>query len=273
MKINEIDNESCLDGLPKLKSECVDLCVTSPPYDDLRSYNDSALWSLDIFKEIAIELYRVLKPGAILVWVVGDAVYKGSETGTSFKHALYFMDLGFKLHDTMIYQKNSSSFPAKHNGNRYSQIFEYMFVFSKNRKPKTANLIIDKPNNWAGWTPWGNAPYRAKDGSFVARTQIKPVPKFSPRNNIWKYNTGKNFTTKDTYAFGHPAMFPELLAKDHILSWSNEGDLVLDPFIGSGTTAAMCVETDRNYIGFEIDSTYYNICKQRILDHTINRLF
>ena len=268
METNTIYNQSCITGMQEMDESVVDLCVTSPPYDDLRTYNDSSKWDFEVFKEVASGLYRVMKVGGVIVWVVGDAVIKGGETGSSFRQALYFMDLGFKLHDTMIYEKNGCAFPARRDGNRYSQIFEYMFVLSKDTKPKTANLICDKPNKWAGWQPWGKSggTMRAKDGTLIERQQ-KPTPDFSPRNNIWKYNTGKGYTTKDAFAFEHPAMYPELLAKEHILSWSNEGDLVLDTFMGAGTTAVMSKETGRDFIGFEIDETYYNLSQRRLSEH------
>ena len=268
METNTIYNQSCITGMQEMDENMVDMCVTSPPYDDLRTYNDSSKWDFEVFKEVASGLYRVMKVGGVVVWVVGDAVIKGGETGSSFRQALYFMDLGFKLHDTMIYEKNGCAFPARRDGNRYSQIFEYMFVLSKDTKPKTANLICDKPNKWAGWQPWGKSggTMRAKDGTLIERQQ-KPTPDFSPRNNIWKYNTGKGYTTKDSFAFEHPAMYPELLAKEHILTWSNEGDLVLDTFMGAGTTAVMSRETGRDFIGFEIDETYYNLSQRRLSEH------
>ncbi len=269
MKINTIYNESCITGMQKMEENVVDLCVTSPPYDDLRTYNDSSKWDFNVFKDVADNLYRVMKVGGVVVWVVGDAVIKGSETGSSFRQVIYFMDLGFKLHDTMIYEKNGTSFPARRDGNRYSQLFEYMFVLSKGAKPKTANLICDKPNKWAGWTPWGKSggTMRTKDGKLVERQQ-KPTPDFSPRNNIWRYNTGKGYTTKDSFAFEHPAMFPELLVRDHIISWSNQDDLVIDPFMGAGTTAVVSKELNRNFIGFEIDEKYHSISQRRLKEHT-----
>jgi len=264
--MNKIIQTDCISGMKTMGTESVDLCVTSPPYDNLRSYNDSSAWNFDTFKDVAEELYRVMKVGGVVVWVIGDACVKGSETGSSFKQVLHFMQLGFLLHDTMIYEKNGSPFPARRNGNRYSQIFEYMFILSKSKKPKTANLLCDKPNRWAGYTHFGKGSIRQKDGTLKER-QIKPIPEYSPRNNIWKYNTGKNYSTKDAVAFEHPAIFPEGLAKDHILTWSEENDLVLDPFMGSGTTAVACMETNRKYIGFEIDSTYYDVCQRRIEQH------
>ena len=256
---NDIIEGDCVSCMSKMDSDTIDLTVTSPPYDQLRDYKG---YSFD-FENTAKQLYRITKPGGVVVWVVGDSVINGSESGTSFKQALYFKEIGFNLHDTMIYQKASSSLP---DPTRYYQSFEYMFVFSKKTKPKTAHLLCDKPNRWAGYTHFGKGTIRTKDGQLKDR-QIKPIPEFSPRNNIWKYNTGKGYSTKDDVAFEHPAIFPEKLARDHILSWSNEGDLVLDPFMGSGTTAVCCLETKRKFIGFEIDETYHNICTRRLEQH------
>lgn len=239
-----------------------DLCVTSPPYDNLRNYNGT-LNTLFPFESVAEQIYRTMKRGGVLVWVVGDAVINKSETGNSFRQALYFMNLGFRLHDTMIYEKNGSSFPARRDGNRYSQIFEYMFVFSKDAPPKTAHLICDKENRWAGTTSFGKASYRNKDGELIQR-EIKPVPEFSPRNNIWKYNTGFGYSAEEKFAFEHPAIFPEKLAEDHILSWSEVGDLVLDPFCGSGTTCKIAKRNNRNFIGIDAVEEYVELAKKRI---------
>ena len=256
----DIYNEDCRDTMLRMKEEGIktDLVITSPPYDSLRNYNNSSTWDFNIFKEIAKLLYDITAEGGVLVWVVGDATINGSETGTSFKQALYFMECGFKLHDTMVFEKNSSSFPAKHNGNRYTQIFEYMFVFSKG-KPKTAHLICDKPNKYAGWTNWGNNTNYNKDGELIPTNNIKPVPEFSPRNNIWKYTVGFNINEGK-----HPAVFPYQLAEDHILTWSNEGDLIFDPFTGSGTTASAALCNNRKFIGSEIDKTYFDFIPNNI---------
>lgn len=256
----DIYNEDCRDTMLRMKEEGIktDLVITSPPYDSLRNYNNSSTWDFNIFKEIAKLLYDITAEGGVLVWVVGDATINGSETGTSFKQALYFMECGFKLHDTMVFEKNSSSFPAKHNGNRYTQIFEYMFVFSKG-KPKTAHLICDKPNKYAGWTNWGNNTNYNKDGELIPTNNIKPVPEFSPRNNIWKYTVGFNINEGK-----HPAVFPYQLVEDHILTWSNVGDLVFDPFTGSGTTASAALCNNRKFIGSEIDETYFSFIPNNI---------
>ena len=243
-----------------LPDECVDITITSPPYDDLRTYEDKMDFDFDKFMKIAEELYRITKEGGVVVWVVGDAVVNGSETGTSFKQALYFKEVGFRLHDTMIYQKNNFSNPSNI---RYHQIFEYMFVFSKG-KPKTFNPIKDKKNKYAGQTSWGKNTVRQRDGTLVERPR-KIIAEYGMRNNIWKYNVGKGFTTKDDIAYLHPAVFPEKLVEDHIKSWTNPGDLVFDPMAGSGTTLKMAILNGRDYLGFEINESYVNdIIKPRL---------
>jgi site-specific DNA-methyltransferase (adenine-specific) len=226
--------------MKQMSDGIVNLVLTSPPYDNLRSYDG---YEFD-FEAIASELYRVLAQDGILVWIVGDATIDGSETGTSFRQALFFKELGLKLHDTMIYEKNSPAYPAQRNGNRYTQIFEFMFVFAKGSVPK--QLICDKPNKWAGH----------KDFSGKLKN---PVPEFSPRNNIWKYVTSFN-------GVKHPAPFPEQLAMDHILSWSKENDIVYDPFMGSGTTAKMALLAGRQFIGSEISGAYVELANKRLED-------
>lgn len=235
---NKLFVEDCLDTMRRMPDEHVDMVLTSPPYDDLREYNG---YSFDVDKVIS-ELSRVITNNGVIVWVVGDSTIRGSESGSSFYQALQFLDSGLRLHDTMIYEKNSSTFPARRNGNRYTQIFEYMFVFSKG-SPK-ASLLCDKPNKWAGFKDYGG---KLKN----------PVPDFSPRTNIWKYSTSMNST-------GHPAPFPLQLAVDHILSWSQEGDLVYDPFMGSGTTAVAAVENNRRWVGSEISYEYALLINKRL---------
>ena len=236
--LNTIFNENCLETMARMPDGFINLTVTSPPYDDLREYEG---FDFD-FEAIAQELFRVTHDDGMLVWVVGDAVVNGGETGSSFRQALRFMDLGFKLHDTMIYEKNSSTFPAKRNGNRYTQIFEYMFVFAKGKVD--SRLISDKKNKWAG--------HKDYSGKLT-----NPVPDFSPRTNIWRYVTSTN-------GVKHPAPFPELLAQDHILSWSSPGDVVFDPFMGSGTTAKMAKLNDRSFVGSEISANYCALASNRL---------
>lgn len=254
--IDQIINTDCLLGLRKLPSESVDLTITSPPYDDLREYNGNIeQWSFNKFQEIAKELFRVTVSGGVIVWIVNDMTVNGSETGTSFRQALYFKEIGFCLHDTMIWNKIS---PFQHK-NRYIPSFEYMFVFSRGA-PKTANLIRDRKNKWGGTSIHGTE--RQRNGKTKPLSDVqksKTVKDFGARYNIWDIPPVKNNKT------GHPATFPQQLVRDHIISWSNIGDTVLDPFMGSGTTALAAIETGRHYIGFEIDTAYYDICQERVI--------
>ncbi len=255
LELNKVYQGDCLEVMKEIDDDSIDLTVTSPPYDNLRTYNNSLIWGESIWKSAIKELYRVTKRGGIVVWVVGDAVINGSETGTSFKQALYFKEIGFNLHDTMIYEKHNFSNPSN---NRYHQIFEYMFIFSKG-KPKTFNPIKDKKNVYGGKIGcYGKNTIRQKDGSFKER-DIKINSEFGMRLNIWRINTEMKPL--------HPAQFPYQLAHDHIISWSNEGDIVLDPFAGSGTTGIACLNTNRNYILIEKEQEYVNIIKERIKKH------
>ena len=251
----------CLELMKDIPDECVDLTVTSPPYDNLRSYNgNNEAWSETVWKAVIKELYRVTAEGGVVVWVVSDSTVNGSETGTSFKQALHFKDVGFNIHDTMIYAKNN---PVPLTHNRYEQQFEYMFVLSKG-KPKVFNGIRE-PSMYAGQKR--NREYKAREYSsegIRSRDEWTTVKDTRLRRNIWNYSVGNGHGTTDRIAYKHPAIFPEQLANDHIISWSNEGDIVLDPFMGSGTTGVACVNTNRNFIGMELDETYFNIAKERI---------
>lgn len=257
--INKIYNENCLDTMARIINPIIDLTITSPPYDNLRDYKG---YSFD-FEPIAKELFRVTKPGGVVVWVVGDAVINGSETGTSFRQALFFKEIGFNIHDTMIYKKNTASMPSGKNSNRYTQIFEYMFIFSKG-KPKTANLFFDKPNVWAGCQTWGTATKRQVDGTNKdSGLGDKKINEFGARENIWEYVCSGGFGQTDPLAYDHPATFPEKLVEDHILTWSNKEDLVYDPFLGSGTTVLISIKNKRQYLGSEISEKYYELIQKR----------
>jgi len=252
-ELNKIYNTDCIEGMKLLDDECIDLTVTSPPYDNLRTYNGFT-WD---FESVAKELYRVTKDGGVVVWVVGDKTNKGSETGTSFKQALYAKEIGFNLHDTMIYAKNAvGACGSKYS---YQQSFEYMFIFTKN-KIKTFNPIKDLISKNAG-KKVTYAKTKSNSNGYLLETCEKIAPKSSKRQNVWWYDIG--FGSGDDRT-KHPAQFPEALAQDHILSWSNEGDTVLDPFMGSGTTAKMAIENKRNFIGFEISKEYCDIGNERI---------
>lgn len=251
----DLRHGDCLDLMKDIYSGSIDLVVTSPPYDNLRTYNDSLEWNESIWQAVIVQLKRIIKKGGVVVWIVNDATINGSETGTSFKQALYFKKIGFNLHDTMIWQKSTAPFQHK---NRYVSCFEYMFVFSK-EKPNTSNLIRDRKNKHGGIQVRGTE--RQPNGKTKKRTEIqksKVVKEFGSRFNIWSINEVKSNTTN------HPAVFPIELAQDHIKTWSNENDIVLDPFMGSGTTGVACKNLNRNFIGIEKDDKYFEIAKNRI---------
>lgn len=243
----------------------VDLVVTSPPYDNLRTYNGNAeQWCFEKFQAIARELYRVTKDGGVVVWIMADASVKGSETGSSFRQALFFKECGFNLHDTMIWRKPTFTDTGSLKV-RYGGCFEYMFVFVKG-KIKTFNPIKDRKNKCTGKKIHGNI--RQADGTMKKKSSIgKITGEMSQRFNVWDINPCMSNKERS----GHPAQFPVILAKDHIISWSNEGDVVLDPFMGSGTTGVACVKTGRQFIGMEIDKGYFEIAEKRVaeaINHT-----
>lgn len=252
MKTNKIYNENCLDTMARMPAGFIDLTVTSPPYDNLRDYKG---YSFD-FEPIAQELFRVTKKGGVVVWIVNDATVKGSETGTSFKQALYFKEVGFRLYDTMIWNKGSNG--SVGSMKRYACVSEYMFVLSK-EDIKTANIIKDKPNNRAGEIQ--NSSIRQKNGEMIKTSGYgkREIAKFGRRHNIWAIHPEKSQSKRF-----HPAQFSEQLASDHIISWSNPGDLVFDPFSGSGTTAKVALLNGRDYIGSEIAEEYCQIAEERI---------
>lgn len=237
----------CVEGMKKMAPDSVDLTVTSPPYDDLRKYNG---FSFD-FEAVAGQLYRVTKPGGVVVWVVSDGTKNGSESGTSFRQALYFKEIGFNLYDTMIWLKPSPACPTE---GRYYDVFEYMFVFSKGR-PKTLNLLADRKNKSAGSKSRKETRSCREDRQYKEGTRT--VAEYSRRFNVWEISRGRNMTK-------HPAVFPLQLAKDHVLTWSNIGDTVLDPFSGSGTTGVAATTLDRRFVGFEISEEYCKIANERI---------
>ena len=255
----------CLEMMRDIPSGSVDMVVTSPPYDELRSYNGMPAFTFDTFRPIADELARVIKPGGVIVWNVGDATVDGSETGSSFRQALYFKDVcGLRLHDTMIWNKGGFSAVGA-LATRYAPVFEYMFVLSKGA-PVTFNPLKDKPNKWAGSKQHGTV--RQVDGSVIAVNGLKTgktIADFGQRYNVWEIPPEKN-----SKAYGHPAMFPVAIPHDHILSWSNPGDMVLDPFGGSGTTAIAAEQAYRRWICIERDPDYFTQAVARCLDHAVS---
>lgn len=247
-------NNDCVEQLKQLESECIDLTITSPPYDNLRTYNLDKL-SVD-YKQLAEQLYRTTKRGGVIAWVVQDQTINGSKTLSSFRQAIIFQEAGFKVHDVMIWRKDTSSFPRK---KAYANVFEYIFIFSKGR-PATFNPIKDRKNKYAGTKIHGT--YRDKDGASIKRNDKwcdKVVSEYGARFNVWDVPTEKNNKT------GHPAVFPLKLVNDLITTYSNENDTVLDPFMGSGTTGLSCLELGREFIGIELNEEFFKNTKKRLL--------
>lgn len=272
LELNKIYCMDNVEGMKQIGDECIDLTITSHPYSDLRNYKKYD-WN---FESVANELFRITKDGGILVWVVGDKTSRGTEELTPFRQAIYFQDVvGFNTWDTMIYQKEFCPFPANV---RYNQQFEFMFVFSKG-KAKTFNPLKESKSQkevdkiLKGQINVGSKSYRNKEGKtaradsddrMLKRLEKSVTCTEKTMGNVWKINAGYMVSSKDKIAFEHPATFPEELAEKHILSWSNEGDLIFDPFMGSGTTAKMAKLNNRNYVGFEISQEYCDIAEQRL---------
>ena len=247
MELNIIYNEDCLETMKGMDDDSIDLTITSPPYDSLRVYNG---YSFN-FESTSKELYRITKQGGVLVWIVGDATEKGSETGTSFKQALGLKDVGFNLHDTMIWRKTNPM--PKVKTKRYFDVFEYMFVLSKGQ-PKTFNPLM-QPTKLGGQVYNSTVKNITKGKERSKKTFVLNMERY--KDNIWDCAIAQNKTE-------HPAVFPESLVSDHILSWSNEGDIVYDPFMGSGTTAIAAKKLNRNFLGSEISQEYCALAKSRL---------
>lgn len=251
--MNSIFNENCLDTLKNLPDDYIDLVITSPPYDKIRDYKG---FSVD-YDRVIPELYRCVKPGGVIVWVSADQVVKGSETGTSLRNALKFQDAGFNMR-TMIYEKSNFAFPVN---NAYHRIFEYMFVFSKGY-PAKFHPILDREIKYPGQKTHGSN--RARDGSMKKNRQNAVARESGKRTDIWRYVTGSGHMAENSIAHEHPAIFPLDLAMDHIKSWTDKGDLVYDPFGGSGTVVIACELLERKWITSEISEEYCALIKRRL---------
>ena len=254
-ELNTIFNLDCVEGLAQMQPESVDFVLTSPPYDNLRRYGDLSAWNFEKFQEVAQLLAAVIKPGGVIVWVVGDSTVNGSETGSSFRQALYFKDnCSLNLYDTMIFAKSN---PIPGNQRRYQQAFEYMFVFSKGT-PTAFNPIVEKCQQFGRSQQWGRSNNLAeKTAKHLRANDIRITKENKLHSNIFTYGVGSNPT-------GHPAVFPLKLALEMVATWSNPNDTVLDPFSGSGTTAVAAIQLQRNFIGFEINPDYYAASVERI---------
>lgn len=310
LDLNRIYCGNNIQIMKNIDDKSIDLIVTSPPYDKIRDYNGYTFDFENVIKEsyrvlknggvmvwvVGDSTINGGKTGTSFkqaLYTMGYCVQKDiddklyniieqiieSDINTHDKivkiHDLYynlynFLNInyirhGFNLYDTIIYEKSGVSPPHK---NRYFNAYEFMFIFSKG-KPKTVNLIRDKPNKCAGEYTFGNVTRREKDGSLTNKGR-KKINSHGVRLNIWRYFNGYGFATKDKIAYNHPAIFPEKLAEDHIISWSNENDIVLDPFSGSGTTCKMALKNNRFYIGIDISEQYVNDSIQRIESFKIN---
>ena len=252
--LNNIWAADCTELLRTCEDESVDLVVTSPPYDNLRNYRGFRF----PFEEIAQELTRIIRPGGVIVWVVSDATIEGSESGTSFRQALYFKELGLNIHDTMIFRKRNPV-PQIYR-KRYTNEFEYMFVLSKGLVRTHNPILVDCLH--AG-LELGTTTYKNYSKNDQVRSKLaNPVKAKKIKGNVWEYVVGKN--KEDQEAKNHPAPFPCELARDHILSWSNEDDIVLDPLCGSGTTCKVAAQLGRRFIGMDISEEYVALAKSRL---------
>ena len=262
MEINKIYNENCMDTMAKMPDGFIDSTITSPPYGNLRDYMGGFSFEVCDFEDIAKELYRVTTPGGTAIWVVADETKDFCESLVSFEQAIYFCKVcGFNLLDTMIYHKSNYA-PAYPNLRRYASTFEYMFVFSKGR-PKTFNPIQHEKATLSTKQRIGK--YRMRDGSFVVKNMVVDTGRTTKdAENVWTI-----CPTKSKDAGNHPAVSPEQLVRDHILSWTNKGELIYDPFMGSGTTGKMAVLSGRNFIGSEISKDYCILAEKRIADAII----
>lgn len=251
VKFDNIYRSDCIEFMKSMDENSIDLTVTSPPYDDIRNYKG---YSFD-FENIAKQLFRVTKNGGVIVWVVGDKIKKGNKSLTSFKQALYFQQVGFNVHDVMIYRKKNTPFMRS---NAYTNCFEFMFVLSKGSPKSFSPLKVKTIRQGKEMLPFN----KGADG--VNRKVLGELKAEKTMTNIWEYAVGYGGSTSDRLAFEHPAIFPEKLAEDHILSWTKNGDIVFDPMCGSGTTCKMARKNNRHYLGCDISEEYVKLAKKRL---------
>lgn len=262
--VNELFNENCLDTMRRMGDNFIDLVVTSPPYDNMRQYGGNKTYHQRLnetgfsfeFEEIAYELQRVLKPGGVIMWNIQDQIIKGSKTGNSMRQALYFMDIGLKFHDHLIWEKTGTPFPSPY---RYRNVWENMFIFSKG-KPKTFNPIMVK--NKTGGDTRVSSRYRNHEGILQETEKVIQVKEYGIDKNVCLIANGYKNSKQFKGAESHPAIFPDEIARRHIITWTNEGDVVYDPFLGSGTTTKVAKELGRNWIGSELHTPYFEVCEK-----------
>lgn len=259
--IDEIHLGGCVDAMRRLPDECIDMTLTSPPYDRVRAYGGDLL-DFDTFQAVARELHRITRPGGVVVWVVADGIDDHTESCTSARQRLYFREVGFKVYNTLVMARTGSRWPSRI---RYGDSLEYAFVLSKG-KPKSVHLLRDKPNRQAGLVYNDSPRPLAQRERPLPTVKGRPISAFGVRSAVWTYSTGGQTTTRDRYAYDHPALMPERMAEDHILSWSRLGDVVFDPMAGAGTTCKMALLNHRRFLGFEINPHYHDIAVRRLRD-------
>lgn len=252
-RMNRLHLGDCVAGMRTLPDGCIPLTVTSPPYDNLREYGGHTF----DFGAVARELWRVTAPGGVLVWFTQDQTVGGGQTGTGCRQQLFLQDIGFRVYERIVMDRINPLPRTRH----YSGVLEIAVVLSKGR-PRSVNLLCDKPNRQAG------AVYptfcRSRSGRVDGRA--KPIPRYGVRGVVWRYTVGGPHSTADLGDYAHPSVMPEAMAEDHIRSWSRPGDVVLDPFLGSGTTAKIALLNDRRYLGYEVHEPYFGIAHRRLAD-------
>ncbi|UYN90434.1 MAG: site-specific DNA-methyltransferase [Anaerolineales bacterium] len=251
IQVNTVYQADCVEFMAHMDAGSVSLTVTSPPYDELRDYNGYKFE----FEKIAYSLYRVTQKGGVVVWVVNDKIKNGNRSLTSFRQAIFFQEVGFNVHDVMIYKKKNTPFMRS---NAYTNCYEFMFVFSKGSPRVFSPLKTKTVRQGQEMLPFN----KGTDGvNKKVLGELKPEKTLT---NVWEYAVGFGGSTRDKFAFEHPAIFPEKLAEDHIKSWTKEGDLVFDPMCGSGTTLKMAKIARRLYLGCDISADYVKLAKKRL---------
>ena len=253
--INSIICGDSAEVLKNFPDNSIDMVVTSPPYDGLRDYNG---FSLDLHK-IGKEIYRVLKDGGIAVMVIQDATKDFAKSLTSFRTIVDWCDnVGFRLFETVIYHKNGTE------GAWWKQRFrvdhEYMPIFMKGKKPQYFNKEPLKIPSKHGGKVMSGSGNRRTDGT-LSETVRRPINTMKCRGTVWDYLMAGD---KNPLKRKHPAVFPDKIPYDCIQCFCPEGGLVLDPFIGCGSTAVMAKVLGRNYIGIDISREYCDLAEERI---------
>lgn len=253
--VDKVHCMECVEGMEMLPDDCVDLVVTSPPYDAVRKYNGFAF---DLHQTGA-QIHRVLKDGGIAAMVIQDQTKDFGKSLTSFRTIIDWCDsFGFKLFECVIYRKNGSEGAWwKH---RFRVDHEYIPLFLKGDRP----AYFDKqplrvPSKHGGKVMSGSG-NRRTDGATNG-TVRREINATKCRGTIWNYLMAGD---KNPLKRKHPAVFPDAIPSDLIQCFCPPGGIVLDPFIGSGSTAVQALKHERHFIGFDISQEYCDLCNQRL---------